>query len=260
MTELGRKKNRSGNKPGAEWVFGLHAVLALLKTSASKIQELRLQKGRDDQRFKKIQSLAERQDVPMTWVLRSDLDVLADGQHQGVAALCRGAEVQDENYLEKLLEDIEHPPLILVLDGVTDPHNLGACLRSCDAAGVDMVIAPKDRSVGITPVVQKVACGAAETVPLVVVTNLARTLKQLQEKGIWIVGTAGEADQLIYDVDLTGPLALVMGAEEKGMRRLTREHCDLLAKLPMAGDVSSLNVSVASGICLFEAVRQRSND
>ena len=241
----------------SQWVFGLHAVQALLKTSASKIQELRLQEGRDDQRFKKVQALAEQQGVPTTWVLRSDLDELADGQHQGVAALCQGAEVQDENFLAHLLDSLDRPPFLLILDGVTDPHNLGACMRSCDAAGVDAVIVPKDRSVGITPVVRKVACGAAETVPLVVVTNLARTLKFLQESGVWIIGTAGEAEQSVYDVDLKGPLALVMGAEEKGMRRLTREGCDLLVKLPMAGAVSSLNVSVATGVCLFEAVRQR---
>ena len=201
--------------------------------------------------------MAEQQGVPTSWVLRSDLDTLADGQHQGVAALCEGADVQDENFLSDLLVSLDHPPLILVLDGVTDPHNLGACLRSCDAAGVDVVVAPKDRSVGITPVVKKVACGAAESVPLVVVTNLARTLKFLQQQGVWVVGTAGEAQQLIYEADLSGPLALVMGAEEKGLRRLTRENCDLLVKLPMAGAVSSLNVSVASGVCLFEAVRQR---
>lgn len=257
MSQPKQKKSNPASQNGEQWVFGVHAVQSILKTSASKIRELRLQKGRDDQRFKKIQALADRLEVPTTWVLRSDLDALVDGQHQGVAALCQGAEVQDENFLDELLAGLQHPPFILVLDGVTDPHNLGACLRSCDAAGVDVVIAPKDRSVGITPAVQKVACGAAETVPLVVVTNLARTLKLLQSRGIWIVGAAGEAEQSIYQADLKGPLALVMGAEEKGMRRLTREHCDVLVKLPMAGSVSSLNVSVASGICLFEAVRQR---
>jgi 23S rRNA (guanosine2251-2'-O)-methyltransferase len=148
-------------------------------------------------------------------------------------------------------------PLLLVLDGVTDPHNLGACLRSADAAGVQAVIVPKDRSASLTPVVRKVACGAAETVPLVAVTNLARTLKQLQQRGLWVVGTAGEAQQYIYELDLKIPTVIVMGAEGAGMRRLTRENCDYLARLPMAGGVSSLNVSVAAGVCLFEAVRQR---
>jgi len=242
---------------GCEWLFGLHAVQAVLKTSGSKVQELRVQKGRDDQRLKKILSLAEGQAIPVTWVLRSDLDDLAGGRHQGVAALCQGAGVQDENYLYELLKDQQVPPFLLVLDGVTDPHNLGACIRSADAAGIQAVIVPKDNSVGITPTVQKVACGAAETVPLIVVTNLSRTLKQLQEQGVWIIGTAGEAKQLVYEADLKGPIAIVMGAEEKGLRRLTRENCDLLVKLPMQGVVSSLNVSVATGICLFEALRQR---
>jgi len=242
---------------GCEWLFGLHAVQAVLKTSGSKVQELRVQKGRDDQRLKKILSLAESQSIPITWVLRSDLDDLADGRHQGVAALCQGAGVQDENYLFELLGEQQSSPFLLVLDGVTDPHNLGACMRSADAAGIQAVIVPKDNSVGITPTVQKVACGAAETVPLIVVTNLSRTLKQLQEQGVWIIGTAGEAKQLVYEADLKGPIAIVMGAEEKGLRRLTRENCDVLVKLPMQGVVSSLNVSVASGICLFEALRQR---
>jgi len=148
--------------------------------------------------------------------------------------------------------------LLLILDGVQDPHNLGACLRSADAAGVDLVIAPKDRSVGLTPVVCKVACGGAESVPFVQVTNLARTLKWLQnEQGVWLIGTAGEAEVELYDADLKGNTAIVMGGEEKGLRRLTRETCDTLVKLPMAGNVESLNVSVAAGICLFEAVRQR---
>lgn len=147
--------------------------------------------------------------------------------------------------------------LLLVLDGVTDPHNLGACMRSAEAAGVDAVVAPRDRSVGITPVVRKVACGAAEVVPFVLVTNLARTLKQLADSGVWVVGAAGEADDLLYGADLKGALALVMGAEGDGMRRLSKEHCTQLIKIPMAGTVTSLNVSVATGVTLFEAVRQR---
>ncbi|MFT7267618.1 MAG: 23S rRNA (guanosine2251-2'-O)-methyltransferase [Porticoccus sp.] len=240
-----------------EWLFGLHAVQSVLKTSGSKIQELKVQKGRDDQRLRKIINLAELQDIPVTWVLRSDLDVLSNGPHQGVAALCEGAGVQDENYLFELLNCLNQPPFLLILDGITDPHNLGACMRSAEAAGIQAIIVPKDNAVGVTPTVQKVASGAAEIIPLVVVTNLSRTLKQLQERGIWIIGAAGEAEQLIYETDLKGPLAIVMGAEEKGLRRLTRENCDILAKLPMMGLVSSLNVSVATGICLFEALRQR---
>lgn len=240
-----------------EWQYGLHAVQALLKTSPERVLELRLQRGRDDERIKKIVQMAERHGTPLTWMNRKEMDKVAEGRHQGVMALCKGGEVRDENYLIKLVNDLDRPPFLLVLDGVTDPHNLGACLRSANAAGVDAVIAPKDRSVGITPTVSKVACGAAESTPFVVVTNLARTLKDLQQHGVWVVGTAGEAQQMAYDADLRGPLALVMGAEEKGMRRLTREHCDTLIKLPMAGTVNSLNVSVATGICLFEAVRQR---
>ncbi|WP_461482006.1 23S rRNA (guanosine(2251)-2'-O)-methyltransferase RlmB [Porticoccus sp.] len=242
-----------------QWIFGLHSVQAVLKTTADKVRALKVLKGREDQRLQKVLNLAELNGIPVTRVSRTELDALTEGEgrHQGVAALCESGQVQDEHYLAALLEQLSVPPFLLVLDGVTDPHNLGACLRSADAAGVQAVIVPKDNSVGLTPTVQKVASGAAETVPLVVVTNLARTLKQLQERGLWVVGTAGEAEQLVYEADLKGPLVLVMGAEEKGLRRLTREHCDSLVKLPMAGAVSSLNVSVAAGICLFEAVRQR---
>ena len=161
--------------------------------------------------------------------------------------------------LDELLDRLEVPPLLLVLDGVTDPHNLGACLRTADAAGVHAVIIPKDKSATLNSTVRKVACGAAEVVPLVAVTNLARALEKLRQKGLWVVGTAGDAEQTLYQQDMTGPLILVMGAEGTGMRRLTREHCDYLVHLPMQGSVSSLNVSVATGVCLFEAQRQRLN-
>ena len=179
-------------------------------------------------------------------------------RHQGVIALCKEGQTYDEAYLDKLVEEQGQSGFFLMLDGVTDPHNLGACLRSADGAGVQAVIVPKDNSVGLTPVVSKVASGAAESVPLIVVTNLSRTLKSLQQKGVWAVGTTGEAQQTVYQVDLTGPLVLVMGSEGTGMRKLVGNQCDFLVKLPMAGEVSSLNVSVATGICLFEAVRQRS--
>ncbi|MCP4283408.1 MAG: 23S rRNA (guanosine(2251)-2'-O)-methyltransferase RlmB, partial [Gammaproteobacteria bacterium] len=165
---------------------------------------------------------------------------------------------QGESALENLLINLDEPPFLLILDGVQDPHNLGACLRSADGAGVHAVIAPKDRSVGLTPVVRKVASGAAESTPFFQVTNLARTLKQLKrDYNLWLVGTAGESEQNMYTADLTGPLALVMGGEEKGMRRLTRDSCDYLVRLPMHGAVESLNVSVATGVCLYEALRQR---
>ncbi len=159
--------------------------------------------------------------------------------------------------LDELLDRLDVPPLLLVLDGVTDPHNLGACLRTADAAGVHAVIIPKDKSATLNSTVRKVACGAAEVVPLVAVTNLARALEKLRQKGLWVVGTAGDAEQTLYQQDMTGPLIVVMGAEGTGMRRLTREHCDFLVNLPMQGSVSSLNVSVATGVCLFEAQRQR---
>ena len=253
-------KSSSNNSPAMEWIYGLHSVQALLKTDPGRVAEIRLLEGRmrgQDQRLAKIASLADLHNIPKVTVGRDELSALAPGNHQGVAALCAAGDIHDEKFLLQLVAESETPPLLLVLDGITDPHNLGACLRTADAAGVQAVVAPKDKSVGMTATVRKVAVGAAESVPFVVVTNLARTLRQLQDAGVWIVGTCGEASQSLYEVDLTGPLALVMGAEGEGMRRLTREHCDSLAHLPMAGAVSSLNVSVASGVCLFEAVRQR---
>lgn len=251
---------KQGNESELQWIYGIHAVQSLLKSRPEQITEIKLQRDRSDQRLAKLKQLAERLSIPVKLVDRQKLEALfSPGEQinfQGVAACCHAASHYDEVFLQGLLDKVSEP-LFLILDGVTDPHNLGACLRSADAAGVNGVIVPKDRSVGITPVVRKVACGAAETIPLIVVTNLVRTMKQLQQRGVWITGTAGEANQVIYQSKLTGPLALVMGAEEKGMRRLTRENCDELVSLPMAGAVSSLNVSVATGICLFEVVRQR---
>ncbi|SEA43522.1 23S rRNA (guanosine(2251)-2'-O)-methyltransferase RlmB [Microbulbifer marinus] len=244
-------------------VYGLHAVQALLKGSPQQVRELLLLRGRKDQRLQKIIQQAEKNDIAVRFVDRRALDekVGDDGNHQGVVAVCAGqTKVHDERFLQELLQQLEESseaPFLLVLDGVTDPHNLGACLRSAEAAGVHAVIAPKDKSAGLTPTARKVACGAAEVLPFVTVTNLARTLQQLQQAGVWIFGAAGEAEQDIYQSQLTGPMALVMGAEGSGLRRLTREHCDHLIKIPMAGEVSSLNVSVATGVCLFEAVRQR---
>jgi 23S rRNA (guanosine2251-2'-O)-methyltransferase len=209
-----------------------------------------------------IINLSRKYGIGAQLVSRKVLDDKSDGeQHQGVVARIRPGKSYTENDLDDILlvaEKKSLAPFLLILDGVTDPHNLGACLRNADAAGVQAIIVPKDNAAQITPTVRKVAVGAAESVPLVQVTNLARTMKHLQQQGVWIVGTAGETDTCLYDVKLAGPIALVMGAEGKGMRRLTRENCDQLVKLPMAGDVSSLNVSVATGICLFEMVRQRS--
>lgn len=244
---------------GTDWVYGLHATEALLKHNPEYILQLYIQQGRRDTRMETILERATQLGIRTSELSRDELDRKVDGVHQGVAALCKELRLErSEGFLKQLLDNLDHPPFLLILDGVTDPHNLGACLRSAEAAGVDAVIVPKDKSVLMTPTVRKVACGAAEVVPFIAVTNLARTLKSLQEARIWIFGAAGEATQSIYRTDFTGPIALVMGSEGSGMRRLTREHCDGLFSIPMAGEVSSLNVSVSAGICLFEAVRQRS--
>ena len=240
-----------------EWLYGLHAMQSVLENAPERVLEVLVLKGRDDDRLKNIINQARRFGISVQFCQRKVLDDKVQGeQHQGVVARAKPARALDEADLDAILSR-HAEPFLLVLDGVTDPHNIGACLRTADAAGVHALIVPKDKSGGLTATARKVACGAAESVPLIQVTNLARTLKHLQEKGVWIAGTAGEAEQRIYDVDLKGPTALVMGAEGKGMRRLTREHCDQLVKLPMAGAVSSLNVSVATGVCLYEIVRQR---
>ncbi|MEW6981143.1 23S rRNA (guanosine(2251)-2'-O)-methyltransferase RlmB [Colwelliaceae bacterium 6471] len=246
-----------------ELVFGIHAVNALLKIAPERFIELWLLKGRDDDRLMPIVNLSRKYGISTQLVHRKVLDEKSNGeQHQGVIARVKPGKTLTESDLDDIVQSVESKgelPFFLILDGVTDPHNLGACLRNADAAGVQAIIVPKDNAAKITATVRKVAVGAAETVPLVQVTNLARTMKSLQQMGIWIVGTAGETDTCLYDIKLSGPMALVMGAEGKGMRRLTRENCDQLVKLPMAGSVSSLNVSVATGICLFEIVRQRIN-
>ena len=240
-----------------ERVYGLHAVEALLRHHPKRVKQVWLADGRGDPRARVVVELAEQARVRVGQCERREMDVWVEGVHQGVVAEVSPSQVWGEAMLEELLDRAEGPPLLLVLDGVTDPHNLGACLRTADAAGALAVIVPKDKAATLNATVRKVACGAAEVIPLVAVTNLARALEKLQQRGLWIVGTAGEAEQVIYDQDLTGPTVLVMGAEGKGMRRLTREHCDYLVRLPMAGSVSSLNVSVATGVCLFEALRQR---
>ncbi len=241
-------------------VYGIHAVEAALRRPRD-IAELLVARGRKPgPRLQKVLDRARAAHVAVVAVDPAELDRLSGGgRHQGVVARLKAGRGSSAPALDlaTLIQSLDHPPLVLVLDGVQDPHNLGACLRSADGAGVDAVVAPKDKAAGLTPVARKVACGAAESVPFYQVTNLARTLRELQSLGLWLVGTAGEAETLLFDADLRGPLAIVMGAEEKGLRRLTREHCDLLVKIPMAGAVESLNVSVATGICLFEAVRQR---
>ncbi|MFD2643782.1 23S rRNA (guanosine(2251)-2'-O)-methyltransferase RlmB [Pseudomonas japonica] len=241
-----------------EKIYGVHAVEALLRHHPKRVKQIWLSEGRSEPRIQALLALATENRVAVGQAERRELDAWVEGVHQGVVAEVSPSQVWGEAMLDELLDRTEGAPLLLVLDGVTDPHNLGACLRTADAAGVQAVIVPKDKSATLTAAVRKVACGAAEVIPLVAVTNLARTLEKLQQRGLWVVGTAGEAQQELYQQDMTGPTVLVMGAEGKGMRRLTREHCDFLVKLPMAGSVSSLNVSVATGVCLFEAVRQRS--
>lgn len=238
-------------------LFGLHSIEAVLNNEPERILEIFALKGRDDERMNKVISLARKHGVSVAFVAKKKLEDRANGEsHQGIMANARAARVKNEADLDAIIAANEQP-FLLILDGVTDPHNLGACIRSADAAGVHAVIVPKDNAASLTPVVRKVACGAAETMPLIQVTNLARTMREIQQQGIWIYGTAGEATQALYETKLTGPIAIVMGAEGAGMRRLTREHCDTLVSLPMAGSVSSLNVSVTTGICLFEVVRQR---
>lgn len=242
-----------------ELIYGIHSVNAIMQRDPARIVEVYVLKGRQDERLLPVLNELLRLGVSVQEMGRKALDDKAQGaNHQGLIAKVKPAKALNENDLEEILSQHQQP-LLLVLDGVTDPHNLGACLRNADAAGVAAVIVPKDRSAPMTATVSKVACGAAETVPLVRVTNLARTMRALQEQGVWFVGTAGEATHDLYQSKLTGPLAIVMGAEGDGMRRLTRDTCDDLIKIPMAGSVSSLNVSVATGICLFEAVRQRTN-
>lgn len=242
----------------AETVVGWHAVLAVLKQAPERVLSIRLDGARKGPRSKQLLEAARAAGVAVELTSVETLDREAGpANHQGVVAHCRAATERTEGELPGFVTGLPAPALLLVLDGVQDPHNLGACLRSADAAGVQGVILPKDNAAPLTAVVRKVASGAAESLPLFQVTNLARALDALKEAGVWLVGAAGDAEQALYDVDLRVPVALVLGAEAGGLRRLTREKCDHLARIPMAGTVESLNVSVATGIFLFEAVRQR---
>ena len=236
-------------------VFGFHAVLARLRADPKSVVEIFLDETRNDARAKDLASIAERSGVRLMRVPTKRLDgFYGGGRHQGVVARVEVRKVGDD--LAEILDQVEKP-LLLVLDGVTDPHNLGACLRVANAAGAHAVIAPRDRAAGITPVVSKVASGAAEATPYLMVTNLARTLGELKERNVWIVGADERAEKTLYEIDLPERIAWVLGAEGEGMRRLTRENCDLLVRIPMRGEVESLNVSVSAGICLFESVRRR---
>lgn len=241
---------------GRRVVYGLHAVTAALKRRPEAVFEVFLDSGRSDPRTQRIVDLAKAAGVRLQQADNDRLEGFArGGRHQGVAAFVE--DVSLAGSLNEVLDTLAEPALLLVLDGVQDPHNLGACLRVADAMGVHAVVAPKDRATGLTATVTKVASGAAESIPFIPVTNLARTLRELKDKGIWIIGTAGEGGASLFEARLSGPLALVLGAEDEGLRRLTRETCDDLVSIPMLGQVESLNVSVAAGICLYEARRQR---
>jgi len=238
------------------YLTGFHAVTARLRQHPHSVRAIYVLAARHDRRARELIERAEGVGVPVHPVDEKRLDAIAGSdRHQGVVAEVDAA--LPYRTLDDVLDGLDEPPLLVVLDGVTDPHNLGACLRVADAAGAHAVIAPRDRSAGLNATAAKVASGAAESVPYITVTNLARALRELKDAGVWVIGTAGEATASLYETKLDGPVAIVVGAEGEGMRRLTRETCDEVMNIPMAGTVESLNVSVASGVCLFEAVRQR---
>jgi len=240
-------------------VYGLHAVGSLLTERPGSVRELLVATGRTDRRLDGLLERAAAHAITVNRLPRRELDALVPGaRHQGaVARVEPSLHTPGSAHLEAFVAALDHAPLLLVLDGIQDPHNLGACLRTADAAGVDAVILPRDRATGITPVVRKVASGAAETLPLFTVTNLARALRTLKTAGVWLWGASDDAPCRLHEADFRGPLALVLGSEGRGLRRLTRELCDFEVAIPMAGQVSSLNVSVAAGVLLYEAVRQR---
>jgi 23S rRNA (guanosine2251-2'-O)-methyltransferase len=240
-----------------ELILGIHAVLSALRHDPENVRELRVDRGRQDARMRELRALAARLGIPVREVEKAALKRQANSErYQGVIAFYRGAPALDENALVELLDESSQP-LLVVLDGVTDPHNLGAILRTAEAAGVNAVIAPRDRAAKVNATVRKTACGAAERWPIVQAVNLARSLRALKEKGLWLIGADEAAPHSLYDLDLTRPLVLLMGSEGRGLRRLTRELCDFVIRIPMARAVQSLNVSVAAGVCLFEIQRQR---
>lgn len=245
-----------------EYVFGIHAIHAVIRRQASDVKKLFVDGKRKDQRLNKIIANAQEQGITIDFVERKALDkMIVHGNHQGVVASVYYSELGTEkellNFIDQQSIEAKRQLLLLILDGVQDPHNLGACLRTAEGAGVHALVIPKDRAVGLSTTVRKVASGAAEIIPVFQVTNLARSLRAIQEAGVWIIGLAGDAETSLYQTTLEGPLAIVMGAEGKGMRRLTKEHCDALVSIPMQGELQSLNVSVATGIVLYEVLRQR---
>ncbi len=242
----------------AQLVFGINAVLSLIENNAATVRCVSLSDERQDKRLSELESLAHQSGVTVQRVSRRELDRRFRGErHQGAVAECKPHEPMSEPQMLKKLMETDKPCLVLILDGITDPHNLGAILRTAEASGVDAVIAPKNGSVGITPAVRKVASGAVESVAFCQVANLARTITELKDLGLWFYGAAGEGARNYTAIDYTGSVAIAMGAEGKGLRRLTREACDGLISIPMLGSVESLNVSVAAGVCLYEVVRQR---
>jgi len=242
--------------PETRVIYGFHSVTSRLRQSPQSVKELYVDAAREDRRVQELLQAAQSRGARVMRVDEKRLDGMTHhARHQGFAARVEVARLPA--HIEDVLETLQEPAFLLIIDGVTDPHNLGACLRVADAMGVHAVIAPKDRAVGITAVVSKVASGAAETVPYIAVTNLARAMRELKEQGIWIVGADERSDEDLYGARLQGPIAWVLGAEGEGMRRLTREHCDVLVRIPMLGSVESLNVSVSAGICLAETRRQR---
>jgi len=240
------------------WIAGINAVASALEHDAGNVREVLVEAGGRNPRLAEIESQARRLEIDVRRVAQQALDGVAGGlRHQGVVARYEAAKTWDEHELIDLIEQAEGRALVLVLDGVQDPHNLGACLRSAAAAGATAVVIPRDKAVQVNATVRKTSAGAADRIPVIAATNLSRCLRDLQKQGVWIYGLAGETDASLYDIDLTGNVALVLGGEGDGLRRLTRENCDALVKIPMPGEMESLNVSVATGIALFEAVRQR---
>lgn len=239
-------------------LIGIHAVASALGTGAERVVRAWVTRDARNPRVKELEKQARKAGIPVETVPRATLDDMAGGtRHQDIIASLEGTTLLGERDLDRVLESVEGDPLVLVLDEIQDPHNLGACLRTAEAAGVHLVVITKDRSAGLTPVVRRSAAGAAEVIPVLVATNLARVLRHLKDRGIWLTGAAGEGATELWDADLSGPTALVVGGEGEGLRRLTRDLCDLLVRVPMAGTVESLNVSVATGVCLFEIIRTR---
>ncbi len=245
----------------ANLLIGIHSVASALSNLPGQVRVIRIAQESHNPRVSKLASLAGELGISVVMEPRALLERRSDGQrHQDIIAEFAAENLLTEKDLDRVLDSIDGPPLLLVLDGVQDPHNLGACLRTAEAAGVHAVIMPRDRSAGLTPVVRRAASGAAEVLPILIVTNLARILRRIKEKGVWLLGTSDQAKQSLYEVGMSGPMALVMGNEDKGMRRLTSELCDFLVRIPMHGSVSSLNISVATGVCLFEMIRQKGEE